>query len=115
MTDPGTLNLIEVLQLAKRALDTARAHQTLRLEEERVTVAEMVVWLTRKLAEQSFADPLPSESFFREQSELPRGIALFLAMLEMSRRGDFSLEQVGEFGPIYISRSHLAHSCHNVE
>jgi len=115
MSDPGTLNLFEVLQLARKALETARTHQTLRLEEERVTVEEMVAWLGRKLSEYPFAGPLPSEMLFREQAELPRGIALFLAMLEMSRRGDFSLEQAVEFGPIYISRFEMAHSCPNVE
>ncbi len=115
MTDPGTLNLLEVLQLAKQALETARAHRTLRLEEDRVTVEQMVAWLSRKLAEYPFASPLPSEFLFREQADLPRRIALFLAMLEMSRRGDFNLEQAAEFGPIYIDQSHLAHSCHNVE
>lgn len=105
ITDPGTLNLVEVLQLARKALETARAHQTLRLEEDRVTVEEMSNWLARKLAEYPFASSLPSDILFREQSGLPRSIALFLAMLEMSRRGDYGLEQASEFSPIYISRT----------
>lgn len=103
--EPGTMNLFEVLQLARKALDTARAHDTLRLAEERVTVEEMIAWLSRKLAEYPFASSLPSDVLFREQSDQSRGVALFLAMLEMSRRGDFSLEQSTEFGPIYLSRS----------
>jgi segregation and condensation protein A len=115
MTDPGTMNLFEVLQLAKKALETARTHQILRLEEERVTVEQMVAWLSRKLAEHPFANPLPSEILFREQSDLSREIALFLAMLEMSRRGELDLEQASEFGPIYLWRSDMAHSCRNVE
>jgi segregation and condensation protein A len=115
MTYPGTLNLFDVLQLARKALETARAHESLRLEEDGVTVEEMVAWLSRKLSEFPHPNPLPSEFLFREQRDLSRRIALFLAMLEMSRRGDFGLEQEAEFGPIYLSRCDMAHPCPNVE
>ena len=103
--DSGTLNLFDVLQLAKKALELAQAHETLRLEDESVTVEQMIGWLSRKLAELSYSNPLPSDVLFGEQRDVSSGIALFLAMLEMSRRGDFSLDQQAEFGPIYLCRA----------
>ena len=102
--DPETLNLFDVLQLAKKALDTARAHEILKLEEDGASVEEMVVWLCRRLAEFPDAAPLQSDFLFWEQTGLSRKIALFLAMLELSRRGKFGLEQHSEFGSIYLLR-----------
>ncbi len=104
-TDPASLNLFDVLNLAKKALERAKAQDSLRLEEERVTVEQMIGWLDRRLASLPYANPLPSDVLFNEQQDVPSGIALFLAMLEMSRRGDFSLDQPAEFGPIYLCRA----------
>ena len=105
--DAGSLSVFDVLQLAKKALDTARAHRTLRLDEDAVTIEEMAAWLSRRLSEFPSVNPLPSESLFQEQNDLPRKIALFLAMLEMARGGGFELEQQSEFGPIYLLRADM--------
>jgi len=103
--DPATLNLFDVLQLAKKALELAQTHKTLRLQEEQVTVEQMIDWLSKKLDQLPYPNPLPSDVLFGEHQDVSSGIALFLAMLEMSRRGDFSLEQQAEFGPIYLCRA----------
>ena len=105
--DPGSMNLLELLRLARQAVATARAHDLLQLDTPQVTVAEMMAWLRERLAALSPAERLSAEPLFADQPGPGRGVALFLAMLELARAGSISLEQQGLFTPIFLTRTAL--------
>ena len=100
--DPGAMNLLELLRLARQAVATARAHELLALDTPQVTVEEMMIWLRERLAA-SAGMPLSSDALFAEQPGLPRSVALFLAILECAKLGEVSLDQVSAFSPIFLS------------
>ena len=108
------MNLLELLQLARKAVETARTHDLLRHDSSQVSVEEMMVWLKGRLASLPCGEPVSSEDLFCEQIDPARRVALFLAMLEMARVGAFQLDQRGLFDPILIN-GHTSHLCHNVE
>lgn len=101
---PGAMNLLQVLQLAQQALETARAHQLLNLSREAVTVGEMITWLADRLAELPAAGFLPADALLAEQHSAERKVVLFLAMLEMAKTGDLDIRQGGLFEPIQLFR-----------
>jgi segregation and condensation protein A len=95
----GTINLLEVLRLAKQALETARAYELI-FPMESVTVEEMEHWLDQRIAadfEEGTVD-----QFLAEQSTTDRKAALFLAVLETVKSGRMRLEQSECFGPIKL-------------
>jgi segregation and condensation protein A len=104
---PGSMNLLELLRLARQAVETARAHDLLQLDIPQITVAEMMAWLSERLAALSPAERLSAEPLFANQPGPGRGVALFLAMLELARAGSVSLEQQGLFTPIFLTRTCL--------
>jgi segregation and condensation protein A len=100
----GAMNLLEVLQLAKRALEAARAYELI-FPTESVTVEEMERWLEQRIGtdfEEGSAD-----AFLAEQPTTDRRAALFLAILEMARAGTIRLQQAECFGPIQIVANHV--------
>jgi segregation and condensation protein A len=97
----GSMNLLELLQLARKAVETPRTHELLQLDTSQVTVEEMKAWLQARLA---LEKSISSEVLFCEQTDPPRRIALFLAMLELARLGDLRLDQEGLFTPIFVHR-----------
>jgi len=105
--DPGSMNLLELLRLARQAVATARAHDLLQLDTPQVTVAEMMAWLRERLAALAPAERLSAEPLFADQPSPGRCVALFLAMLELARTGSISLEQHGRFTPIFLTRTAL--------
>jgi len=111
---PGSMNLLELLQLARRAVETARTHDLLQLDRSQVSVAEMMVWLQGRMAFLPRGELVSSEDLFCEQTDPARRVALFLAMLEMARAGALHLDQRDLFAPISIN-GQKSHLCHNVE
>ena len=105
--EPGSMNLLELLRLARQAVATARAHELLQLDTPQVTVAEMMAWLSERLAAFSPAERLSAVPLFAEQAGPGRGVALFLAILELARAGSISLEQQDLFTPIFLTRTCL--------
>jgi chromatin segregation and condensation protein Rec8/ScpA/Scc1 (kleisin family) len=93
----GAMNLLEVLRLARQALETARAYELI-FPVESVTVEEMERWLEERID----AEPVDGNSLLQEQATTDRRAALFLAMLEMAKAGRVSLEQAECFGPLAI-------------
>ena len=65
--DPGSMNLLELLRLARQAVATARAHDLLQLDTPQVTVAEMMAWLRDRIA------AFPGRVLFRGASVLRAG------------------------------------------
>ncbi len=106
--DPGSMNLLELLRLARLAVETARAHDLLRLDTPQVTVEEMMAWLTGRLAAVSPGERLPAEPLWAEQNGPAYSVALFLAMLELAKAGIVRLDQQGLFAPIFLTRAALA-------
>lgn len=95
----GTMSLFQVLELTRKALATARAHQTLQLSREPVTVLEMIHWLEPQLPQTGY---LLAEALLAEQETAERRSALFLAMLEMAKAGSLKIRQDGPFQPIHL-------------
>jgi segregation and condensation protein A len=99
--EPGAMNLIEVLRLARQALETAYTYEVA-VPPESVSVEEMMRWLNQRVL--SGTRPLDSGVLFSELDSADRKSALFLAMLEMSKAGRIRLEQHQTFAPITITR-----------
>lgn len=98
----GSMNLIEVLLLARRALETAKAYQIV-TPTETVTVSEMMRWLETRLSSEN-RDTVIAGPLFAEVTRRDRKAALFLAMLEMTKSEKIRLEQAFPFGPIEMQR-----------
>lgn len=90
------LNLLQVLRLAKQALETARAYEFVSSADS-VTMEGMMGWVLERLSPgQTEADALLN------QHTGQRRAALFLALLEIAKTGRIRLEQNECFGPISI-------------
>ena len=105
--NPGSMNLMELLRLARKAVETARAHDLLGLDKPEVTVEEMTAWVMERMAASSPEERVCAEPWFVEQNSRERWVALFLAMLEMEKAGIVRLEQQGLFAPIFLTRPGL--------
>ncbi len=101
--DGGSMNLLDLVRLAKQALEAARSHAVLEFQPEEVSVGEMIGWLEPRLAR--LETSLPLDVYLDEQPDQPRRIALFLAVLELSKAGSLRLEQKEAFAPIQLSRT----------
>jgi segregation and condensation protein A len=100
---PGTMNLREVLRVAKTALATAKAHRLLNLKREPVTVEGMMRWLGQKMNELQTGQFLTSTELFAAQATAERQAALFLAILEMTRTQEIRLRQEESLAPFHLS------------
>lgn len=101
----GSMNLLELVRLAKGALETARTHELLQFQREEVSIAEMICWLQPRLAAIDPEASLPFDPLFDEQPDCPHRIGLFLAVLELSKIGALQLHQNDTFEPIHLIRS----------
>lgn len=97
----GTLNLLEVLRLAKQALAVARTYELV-TPADTVTVEEMARWLERRMATTDGATD--ARLLLAQQPDASHRTALFLAMLELAGRSRVRLDQEECFGPIWIDR-----------
>lgn len=104
----GTLNLLDVLRLAKQALETARAYELI-FPTESVTVEEMEHWVDQRI--DAGFEEATVDQFLSEQPTTDRKAALFLAVLEKAKNGGIQLEQIECFGPIKIRLSSMRHNC----
>jgi segregation and condensation protein A len=110
----GSMNLLELLQLARKAVETARTHDLLQLDTPQVTIEEMIAWLRDRLASLPPQERLSVEPLFYELTDPARRVALFLAILELTKTGVLRLDQQDSFTPIFID-GHKSHLCRNVE
>lgn len=93
----GALNLLQVLRIAKQALEAARTYEII-TPADPVSIDEMIGWLAGRL--QGRVD---AQALLKEQPDSQRRSTLFLAMLEMARCSRIQLDQRQCFGPIYIA------------
>ena len=100
--DPGAINLLELLRLARKAVETARSHEMLQLDAPQATVEEMIAWLEERLAAAP-AERVSADGLFAQQAGVSRWAALFLALLELCKAGRIGLDQDGLFTPIFIT------------
>ena len=98
------MNLLDLVRLAKDALEAARTHQILQFQPEEVSIDEMISWLQPRLARLGPGASLPFDPLFAEQPDCPHKIGLFLAVLELSKRGALRMEQNDAFEPIHLIR-----------
>jgi segregation and condensation protein A len=99
----GTMNLHEVLRVAKTALATAKAHRLLNLQREPVTVEGMMRWLGQKLNQLEPGQFLTSTDLFAAQTTAERRVALLLGILELARTQDIRLRQEEFLAPFRVS------------
>lgn len=96
----GKMNLLDVVRLARRALNTARVHQSLDLDPEPVTMDQMIRWIEDRVGAGGHED---ARTWFDEQDSDLRRVLLFLAMLELSRVGRIELQQDLHYGMIAVA------------
>jgi segregation and condensation protein A len=102
--ETGSINLLELVRLAKKALETARTYELLQFQKDEVSIEEMIDWLRPRLTALDSGASLPFHWLLEEQPDQPRRITLFLAILELSKSGAFRLEQKDVFEPIHLIR-----------
>ena len=93
------MNLLEVLRLARRALETARTYELV-VPTETVSVEQMIAWMERRL--EGDRGPVDGNGLLDEQPDTAHRVSLFLGMLELGRRRTIYLEQQAAFGTITI-------------
>ncbi|MBZ5621843.1 MAG: segregation/condensation protein A [Acidobacteriia bacterium] len=112
----GALSLLQVLRMAQQALATARAYELV-TPADSISVEEMMGWLEERIGANQ--GPMEAGALLAEQPDAAHRMALFLAMLEMSKAARIWLEQDQCFGPIAIVGKHptvsMAHLCPNVK
>jgi segregation and condensation protein A len=89
------MSLFEILRLARQALDTARVYEVV-VPEETVSVDDRIRWLEERLGRGGADSAL--DLLLAEQPDRAHIVALFLGILELSRRGVLRLEQNVTFG-----------------
>lgn len=108
-----TMNLLEILRLARQALETAQAYDVV-CPAESVTVEEMEIWLRSRIS--AAQDWWSVDAILLEQPSMDRRAALFLAMLELARTGDIVLDQEECFGSVTLRMAPcVAQPCLNVK
>jgi segregation and condensation protein A len=91
----------DVLEAAGRALEAARAARSFEeTEGDNVTVEELVRWIGVRLASIPARSAVSTEEWFQVQPSDRARAALFLALLELARKGVLLLHQEEDFAPI---------------
>jgi segregation and condensation protein A len=102
----GSMNLVELLRLARQAVEIARTQELLGLGTPEVSVEEMADWLRQRVASAGPHRTLCGQTLLAEQSGHPRTVALFLAMLELARTQEIFLEQERPFARLSLKAAH---------
>jgi len=93
----------DVLEATLRATEAARAAETLRKADTKtVTVADQIRWISSRLASIPICTPVSFEEWIEAQPSAGAQIALFLALLELARKGFLLMYQPGELAAIRV-------------
>jgi segregation and condensation protein A len=93
----------DVLAAAREALASARAAASFgSLDQDSATVEQKIRWISAKLAEVPFRTALSTGDWFAGQPSAEARVALFLALLELARKGFLLLHQPREGAAILI-------------
>jgi segregation and condensation protein A len=93
----------DVLAAAREALASARAAASFTSsDQDSATVEQKIRWISAQLAEVPFRTALSTGGWFEEQPSPEARVALFLALLELARKGFLLLHQPREDAAILI-------------
>jgi len=93
----------DVLEVARRALEAARAAASLRgADQEEVTVESQFTWIRTQLASVPFDVPVSTAEWFSAQTTAAAKVTLLLALLELARKGLVLLHQQGQCSAIRL-------------
>jgi segregation and condensation protein A len=95
-------DVIDLVKTFQQILDRARSRPMLQVDEETVTVGQMIDYLRRRMA---FEDrPLRLKQILRSVTSHQALVCLFLALLEMVRLQAIQLRQDRLFGEILLRK-----------
>jgi segregation and condensation protein A len=107
MEDEGTepemaADVIDLVKTFQQILDRARTRPMLQVDEETVTVGQMIDYLRRRL---SLEDrPIRLKQLLRNIDSRPTLVCMFLALLELVRLQAIQLRQERSFGEILLRK-----------
>jgi segregation and condensation protein A len=93
---------VDLVRVFREILDRARQRPVLNVEEESVTVAQMLDYMRRRLIMED--KPIALRSLLRSARSQRVLICMFLALLEMVRLQAVLLRQERSFGEVYIKK-----------
>jgi segregation and condensation protein A len=106
--DPGlAVTLFDLVKTFQTVLERAKNRPTYEVENEDVTVPEMIRWLRETLKISSKSQPISVTELFERQRSKRAMLCLFLAILELVKRQAVQLAQKEAFSDIYVKRSRL--------
>jgi segregation and condensation protein A len=97
-------DIIDLVKTFQQILDRARSRPILQVDEETVTVGQMIEYLRRRLSLED--KPVRLKQILRNIESRPALVCMFLAMLELVRLQAVQLHQERLFGEILI-RKHV--------
>jgi len=95
-------DVIDLVKTFRQILDRARSRPLLEVEEESVTVGQMIQFLRRRLALED--RPVRLKQMLRNIESRPALVCMFLALLELVRLQAIQLRQEQMFGEILVRK-----------
>ena len=95
-------DVIDLVKTFRQILDRARSRPLLEVEEESVTVGQMIQFLRRRLALED--RPVRLKQMLRNIESRPALVCMFLAVLELVRLQAIQLRQEKMFGEILVRK-----------
>ena len=95
-------DVIDLVKTFQQILERARSRPMIEVDEETVTVAQMIDYLQRRLALED--RPLRLKQILRNVNSRPALVCMFLALLEMVRLQAIQLRQDRLFGDILLRK-----------
>jgi segregation and condensation protein A len=97
-------DVIDLVKTFQQVLERARSRPMLQVDEETVTVGQMIEYLQRRLTLED--RPISLKQLLRNVHSRPALVCMFLALLEMVRLQAIQLRQDRLFGDILL-RKHV--------
>src|SRR5881398_1757348 len=102
-TDPGiAADVIDLVKTFQQILERARSRPLIQVDEETVTVGQMIEYLQRRLALED--RPLSLKQILRNVDSRQALVCMFLALLELVRLQAIQLRQDRLFGEILLRK-----------
>jgi segregation and condensation protein A len=107
MDDEGTepemaADVIDLVKTFQQILDRARTRPMIQVDEETVTVGQMIDYLRRRLSLED--KPIRLKQLLRNIDSRPTLVCMFLALLELVRLQAIQLRQEHSFGEILLRK-----------
>jgi segregation and condensation protein A len=104
--DPGlAVTLFDLVQTFQTVLERAKNRPTYSVDQEEVTVPDMIRYIRETLRSAPRAQPVSVTDLLERQRSKRAMLCLFLAILELVKRQAVQLAQTEAFGDIYVKRS----------